>query len=312
MSLTTDFPLVSVVMATYNGETFVGEQIKSILRQTYPNIELIIADDVSNDNTMAILQDFAENDHRVRVFQNETNLGYAKNFEKVMLLAKGDFIAPSDQDDIWMEDKLTVLMKQMGDHEIVYSNSFLIDSNGISLNKKLSDIKMLLSFDDCLTYAIGNTAPGHGMIVTKELLHRCIPFPTMIPHDYWLGFVATCRMPIKYVDIPLVRYRQHTQNVFGAIKVTDGKRKKKKSGRREKLEQIRKRMQLLYEKCPDNLTAQKKVYHDLLKSYQSFSLINNYNRMMLFFGHRQKILAYKKKPGFRKWLFCIKMFYKIK
>lgn len=306
-----DFPLVSVVLAAYNGERFLEQQIDSILDQTYPNLELIIVDDCSSDNTPAILNKYVQRDTRVKVFANSQNLGYVRNFEKGLLLASGDYIAPSDQDDIWMDNKISLLMKEMGDHEIVYCNSELIDDNGNSLHKKLSDIKRLLSFDNCLNYAIGGTAPGHGMIVTKQLIGRCIPFPTMIPHDYWLAFVATCRMPIKFVDIPLVKYRQHTQNVFGAVKVAEGKRKKQKLNKEQNLSAIRERMRVLYEKCPLEL-KQKQVYKELLKSYQSFALINNINRMLLFFKHRHEILAYKNRSEFRKLLFCFKMFFKIK
>jgi glycosyltransferase involved in cell wall biosynthesis len=311
MSSSSDLPLVSVVLAAYNGERFIGQQIDSILNQSYSNIELIIVDDCSTDSTSDIVNQYAEKDRRVKVFFNSQNLGYVKNFEKGLLLATGDYIAPSDQDDIWMKEKVAVLMKEIDGREIVYCNSELIDDNGNSLHKKLSDIKRLISFDNCLNYAIGGTVPGHGMIVTKQLVQRCIPFPTMIPHDYWLGFVATCRTSIKFIDIPLVQYRQHIQNVFGAVKVAEGKRKKEKLTKKESLLSIRERMRLLYEKCPPEL-SQKQVYKQLLKSYQSFSLVNNINRMLLFFKHRHEILAYKNRSELRKWLFCLKMFYKIK
>lgn len=305
-------PLVSVVIATYNGERFLAEQLESILDQTYTNIEVIAVDDCSTDNTVAILKKYAAQDSRIKVVINEANIGYVRNFEKGLKLASGDYIAPSDQDDIWKKEKIEVLLGEIDGHDIVYSNSALIDSSGQSLHKKLSDIKRLLSFDDCLTYAIGNTAAGHAMLIKKELLERCYPFPTMIPHDYWLGFVATCRQPIKFFDMPLVLYRQHTANVFGAVKVAEGKRKKAKPAKAEKLLQIRERMRLLYEKCPNDLVMQKQVYRDLVDSYQDFSLSNNFKRMMIFFKHRDKILAFKNKPPFRKWLFCFKMFYKIK
>lgn len=305
-------PLVSVVLATYNGERFLPKQLESILSQTYKNLEVIAVDDCSTDNTVEILKSFAANDKRIKLVVNDKNVGYVRNFENGLKLSTGAFLAPSDQDDVWQADKIERLLAEIEDNEIVYANSELIDSDDKSLGKKLSDIKRLLSFDDCLTYAIGNTAPGHGMLIKKELADRCYPFPQMIPHDYWLGFVATCAKPIKYIDIVLVQYRQHTQNVFGAVKVAEGKRKKKKFSQQEKLQQIRQRMRLLYEKCPQELTVQKEVYRRLNESYQDFSINNNFNRMMLFFQHRDKILAFKNKPPFRKWLFCFKMFYKIK
>ena len=306
-------PLVSVVIATFNGENFLGRQMDSIINQTYPNIEIIVVDDKSTDNTAYLIKNYAAKHANIKFILNATNLGYVRNFEKGFQLATGEFIAPCDQDDVWDIDKINILVNQIGNHEIVFSNSELIDSNGEKLNKKLSDIKHLQSFDNCLNYTIGNTAPGHGMLIKKALIERCIPFPTMIPHDFWLGFVATCKGSIKFCNQVLVQYRQHTSNIFGAIKVGAAK-KMKRNKQNKKITQALtiERMRLLYEKCPDNLIEHKKVLLDLYTSYQSFSLKNNWLRMMTFFKYRKEILAYKNKSAFRKWLFCFKMFVMIK
>ncbi len=311
MDTTTNQPLVSVVIATYNGEVFLKQQLDSIINQTYKHLEIIIVDDCSTDNTTALVKEYQQHNSNIKLFINEKNLGYVKNFEKGMLLASGEFIAPCDQDDIWCDDKIATLIAQKGNHEIVYGNSELIDDNGKSLNKKLSEVKHFESFNDCLNYTIGNTVPGHGMLIDKDVIQRCIPFPTMIPHDFWIGFVATCKGEIKYIDKVLVQYRQHTANVFGAVKVSHAK-KKIKPNKQQVQQQARERMRLLYLKCPDELTEQKQVLHDLYTSYQSFSLANNWLRMITFFKYRKRILAYKNKPAFRKWLFCFKMFVMIK
>jgi glycosyltransferase involved in cell wall biosynthesis len=308
-------PLISVVVATYNGARFIGAQLDSIVQQTYPNIEVIVVDDRSTDNTATILHTYATQYSNIKVFVNEENLGYVKNFEKGMLLATGDFIAPSDQDDIWLPEKLSILMRERGDHLIVYCNSELINDENQKIGKKLSDIKRLVSYDDCLTYAIGNAAAGHAMLFPRSLVANCVPLPTMIPHDYWLGFVATFTSPLKYIDTPLVLYRQHNANVFGATKIksADGtipKRKKKTTTQEN--EEARERMRLLYEKCPDHLVEQKEVYRLLNKSYQDFSLSNNFLRMYLFFKYNKRMMAFKHRSLLRRWLFCLKMFFKIK
>jgi len=308
-------PLISVVVATYNGARFIGAQLDSIVQQTYPNIEVIVVDDRSTDNTATILHTYATQYSNIKVFINEENLGYVKNFEKGMLLATGDFIAPSDQDDIWLPEKLSILMRERGDHLIVYCNSELINDENQKIDKKLSDIKRLVSYDDCLTYAIGNAAAGHAMLFPRSLVANCVPLPTMIPHDYWLGFVATFTSPLKYIDTPLVLYRQHNANVFGATKIksADGtipKRKKKTTTQEN--EEARERMRLLYEKCPDHLVEQKEVYRLLNKSYQDFSLSNNFLRMYLFFKYNKRMMAFKHRSLLRRWLFCLKMFFKIK
>ncbi len=311
MSKENSFPIISVVIATYNGALFIAQQLDSILAQSYPNIEIIIVDDCSTDNTVVILKNYAARFANIHVYINDHNLGYVKNFEKGMLLAKGDFIAPSDQDDIWHLEKLITLYSQIEGHEIVYSNSELMDAQGKLLGKRMSDLRRQRGYDDCLMYAIGSWAPGHAMLIRKTLVIRAAPFPTVMSHDLWLGFVATCKGAIKYLDTPLVYYRQHAANVFGAIKVADTI-KKKKASKADELTKIRLRMNLMYEKCPDSLMPNKQVLYQLNQSYQSFSLANNICRMMIFFKYRDKILAYKNKSAFGRWLFCFKIFFKIK
>jgi glycosyltransferase involved in cell wall biosynthesis len=307
-------PLISVVIATYNGERFIGKQLDSILSQTYANIELVVVDDCSSDRTVSILTDYSNRFNNIHVYINEQNLGYVKNFEKGMLLAKGDFIAPSDQDDIWLPEKLAILMREIGDNAIVYCNSELIDDEDNRVGKKLSDVKKLISFNDCLNYTVGNSAPGHGMLFPKKLVDDSVPLPTMIPHDYWLGFVATFYSQLKYIDLPLVLYRQHSENVFGATKIksADGTipvRKKKTP--QEEIKLARQRMQLMYDKCPADLEEQKNVFRLLNKSYQSFSFFNNWLRMVTFFKYNKRILSFKRRNLLRRWMYCLKMFVKI-
>ena len=105
--------LISVVLATYNGEKYIEEQINSILQQTYSPLEVIIVDDASTDNTVSILRQFETSHSCIKVFTSEVNAGYIKNFEKGMLLARGEYIALSDQDDIWEEEKLCRLMEEI-------------------------------------------------------------------------------------------------------------------------------------------------------------------------------------------------------
>ncbi len=301
------------MVATYNGERFLEAQLDSIVQQTYPNLEVVVVDDCSTDTTATILSRYAERYSVIRVVINETNLGYVRNFEKGMLLATGDYIAPSDQDDIWHPDKISTLVAQIGDSDLVYADSRLIDEAGNSLDMVISDVKPAKNFDNCLAFAIWNTAPGHAMLLTKELIRQTTPFPTSMPHDHWLCFVATSRKPIRFIPQVLVDYRQHTHNVFGLTHRVEGvRRPRKPESEEQKLRQIRERMQLLYEKCPAELTEQKQVLARLNESYKSFTLRNNYIRMMTFFRYRDQLLATKKRSAFRKWLFCLKMFVKIR
>jgi len=305
------FPLVSVVVATYNGALFLRGQLDSIFGQTYPNFEVVIVDDASKDGTLAIL-DYYETMHpNVRVFKAEENLGFRKNFEKGMLLCKGEYIALSDQDDIWLPEKISTLMRERGDHALIYCNSELIDAEGNRLGVKLTDLKNLLSFASPLNYVVGGTASGHAMIIKKDVAQQSLPVPEMVTHDYWIGFVATFTSPLKFVDQALVLYRQHGGNVIGVNSGNARATKKRKVTSQERHALIRQRMKLMYEKCPDDQTEIKKVFYSLDKSYQNFSLRNNFTRMMIFFKYRKEITAYKKRSELRRWLFCLKMFYKI-
>ena len=302
-------PLVSIVLAAYNGERYIRQQLDSIIEQSYKPIEILVIDDCSTDNTPAILKEFATHNENVKVVKNETNLGYVKNFEKGMLLAKGDYIAPCDQDDVWNPEKISILMRERSEYPIIYCNSELIDEDGNFMDKKLSDIKRLDDFNDPLNYTIGGSAPGHAMIVRKSVVLAATPLPLFVPHDYWIAFVATFSGPLKFLDTPLVFYRQHGTNVFGAIKVT-GKKRSEKS-KEDNYLAARERIKLLYEKCPATM-QQKDVFYQLYKSYQSFSLENNWKRMVVFFKYRKQILAFKRRSTFRQWLFCLKMFFIIK
>ena len=96
--------MISIVMATYNGETYIREQINSILNQTISDFELIICDDCSKDSTVEIIKRYKDKDKRITLVENEKNLGFKKNFEKAISYCKGDFIAFCDQDDIWTEE----------------------------------------------------------------------------------------------------------------------------------------------------------------------------------------------------------------
>jgi predicted GIY-YIG superfamily endonuclease len=146
------------------------------------------------------------------------------------------------------------------------------------------------------------------MLFKKSLTDKCLPFPSLVTHDFWLGFVATCYSNIKYVKEPLVRYRQHNHNAISAF---TRNAPKIKLTRAEKLKKIRERMKLLYEKCPEENIKEKEVFKIILESYQSFSLRNNWVRMTSFLKYRDLILAYKKKSELMKILFCLKLFFKI-
>lgn len=301
-------PTVAVVVATCNGATYLPAQLESIVQQTYKPSQIIIVDDASVDDTIAIAHAFAAHHPEVMVVQNEIRLGYIKNFEKGMLLANASYVALSDQDDIWVPHKIEVLIHAIGDQMLAYSDSELIDANGQLLNQKMSSIKNQLAYHTPIMYAIGAWAPGHAMLFKKELVDKAVPFPTLVTHDFWLGFVATCYSKVVYVNEPLVHYRQHTQNAIGADTT---KNKTVSLTMAQKKQKARARMELLYNKVKATGHADSIVFEKINDSYSSFSLSNNAKRAKLFYDYRNLILAYKKKSALLKVLFAVKMFFKI-
>ena len=301
-------PTVAVVVATYNGATYLRAQLESIVQQTHKPAQIIIIDDASTDDTIAIARAFAAAHPEVMVVQNETRLGYIKNFEKGMLLANASYVALSDQDDIWVPYKIEKLLAAIGDQMLAYSDSELIDANGHLLHQKMSSIKNQLAYHTPIMYAIGAWAPGHAMLFKKDLIDKAVPFPTLVTHDFWLGFVATCYSKVVYVNEPLVHYRQHTQNAIGADTT---KNKSASLNLAQKKQQARERMGLLYNKVKATGHADAVVFEKINDSYSSFSLSNNLKRAKLFFDYRNLILAYKKKSALLKILFAVKIFFKI-
>jgi glycosyltransferase involved in cell wall biosynthesis len=206
-------PLISIALCTYNGARYLREQLDSLLAQTHSNIEIVAVDDCSTDATFEILMEYHARDARVRVIANEVNLGFRKNFARAASLCVGDFIAPCDQDDVWLPDKLTTLLRAIGEHPLAYCDSELIDEQGASLGVAMSDIFAMVSTDDPAVFAAGNCVSGHALLCRRELVERAFPAPTCFFHDWWLAAVAASAGGVVYCERKLVRYRYHGTNV---------------------------------------------------------------------------------------------------
>jgi glycosyltransferase involved in cell wall biosynthesis len=201
--------LISIALCTYNGEAYLREQLESIVNQSYSPLELIAVDDCSSDNTLSILKEYEANYPFIKVFVNPENLGYIKNFEKALKLCNGEFIALSDQDDIWDLHKIDKQVNAIGNHLMVYHDSEFVDQDGQLLNKKMSDIMNLYRGDQPESFLFFNCISGHSVLMKKELRDELLPFPNAYFHDWWMGYVATNLGTIDCIDEPLVKYRQH-------------------------------------------------------------------------------------------------------
>jgi len=296
--------LVSIILGTYNGEKYIKAQLESIITQTYKNIEIIIVDDSSKDNTVTIVNEFAKKHENIKIHDFKENVGYIKNFERGIAMAKGSLISLSDQDDLWEPTKTEKLVENIKQCDLIYCDSAFVDENLKSVNSSFSAIKNTISSNNPVHFIIDNCVSGHASLFKKELFSKAIPFPELIPHDWWLTYIASINNGIVYFDEPLVKYRHHQNNV-----IASNKKKKEKS---EKLYERRNRIHHFYKNCPDTLVHEKKIIKRINESYKSFSFKNNFKRIIVFLTYQKDLLIILKKSNFKKTVLSINMFFKIK
>lgn len=205
---------VSIAVCTYNGEKYLREQINSLIHQTYQNLEIIIVDDKSSDNTLEILKSYAQKDERIKLFQNEHNLGFVQNFSKALTRCSGDYIALADQDDIWKLNKIEKFLSEIQEHTLIYSDALLIDQNSNPMNQQLIQPKKNLVSGNCnKAFIFTNCVSGNTLMFKKELLPFILPIPHISFHDTWIAFVASSMGTITYTDEAMTYYRRHNEQI---------------------------------------------------------------------------------------------------
>ena len=225
---------ISIALCTYNGERFLQEQLDSYVCQTRLPDELVVCDDGSTDGSLPILRDFANKaPFSVKIYENTVNLGFAKNFEKAISFCTGDLIFLSDQDDVWMPEKIEAISKRFG-HDpqlgMVFTDAQLVDENlsylgfdffGVPYNSEVRDALEKGSFLKALLFR--NHISGATMAFRRPLVEYAIPLPgDKVPemnHDGWIGFVAVLAGNYEFLDIPLIKYRQHRDQQIGMYEV---------------------------------------------------------------------------------------------
>ena len=220
---TIEFPSVSVAMTTFNGEKFLARQIKSILSQTHLPKEIIVCDDCSTDNTIAILEEFSKNDRvDFKYYRNETQLGVTANFKKaVSLTTSGNYIALSDQDDIWLSQKLERSVQTLLNIDdqitpaMVYSDLIMIDGNENLLNPSLNNELGHDKYIHCLyTLLFVNFVLGCTVVMNEKMkdLFRDIPDNTPFNHDSWLSLIGFSFGKVACMPESFIQYRRHEAN----------------------------------------------------------------------------------------------------
>ncbi len=206
---------ISVALAAYKGEQYISEQLESILSQLGEDDEVIVSDDYPEGKTKDTVLTLASEDKRIRYIEGKGN-GVVKNFENALTHCTGDVIFLSDQDDVWMPDKVECVMKEINrGAELVLHDASVTDALlNIKDESYFSVHGSDLSFFGNL---MRNTFVGCCMAFTKELMLETLPFPEGLPmHDWWIALVAL-KKKRKTVLLrkPLILWRRHGENVTG-------------------------------------------------------------------------------------------------
>ncbi|WP_044198171.1 glycosyltransferase family 2 protein [Dyadobacter tibetensis] len=204
--------LVSIALCTYNGEKHLEEQLNSLLNQTYEHFEIVVVDDASVDNTWEILRRYASEHSCIRLYQNDVNIGYNRNFERVLKKCRGNYIAICDQDDIWHPEKIARQAMAMEGNQMVYHDSELINEHGDRLNIRMSEKFNFYKGSSPEAFLFLNCVSGHSIMLKRSVLTKALPFPKEGHYDQWLAYVATSLGTIDYLKEALVQYRQHHSN----------------------------------------------------------------------------------------------------
>lgn len=218
----------SVVLCTYNGSLYIEDQIKSILNQTIKPKEIYIFDDGSNDDTVEKLNKIHSN-VKIIIKKNNKNLGYARNFDSGIKSIPAKVIALCDQDDFWLPNKAELILNEMDSNtELVFSDAYLVDEKLKMLDKRLSElgrIKKIPTFKNkiCKDFIV----TGATVFINKNFVLSIPVLPENIPHDAWYSVCSAIKNKIKYINKPLILYRQHSNNLIGIKEVTSISSKKK-------------------------------------------------------------------------------------
>lgn len=206
-------PPISVVVCTYNGAKYIEEQLASITGQSYAVAEIIVVDDASADDTTQVVERAAARDNRITLYKNEVNIGFTANFEKAMKMAKHEFIAIADQDDVWHLHKIEKLMAAFTDDAAaIYCDSVRFTKTiptAPVANKK----NRRINGTEVRQLAMYNTVSGHALVIRKSLLVHALPIPSAIYYDWWLALQSVANGGLQFLDEILVYQRAHDNNV---------------------------------------------------------------------------------------------------
>ena len=230
----TERPAVSVALCTHNGARYVVEQVRSILAQSEPPAQVVLSDDASTDDTVALVEGLwagAQSAPELLVLRNPVALGVTANFEQAVLACTGELVALCDQDDVWAPDRLErmvdVFQRSPG-LSLLFTDARLVDEAGADLGPSLfealevdgNDLRGIRGDGAFAVLLRRNLVTGATVLFRRSLLDSALPFDPDWVHDEWLAIIAAITGRVDFLPLQLIEYRQHGGNQIGARKPT--------------------------------------------------------------------------------------------
>lgn len=223
---------IDILIATYNGEKYLKEQLDSILNQTYKDIRIIISDDCSKDSTANILKEYKQKDSRIELYLQEKNLGVVKNIEFLLSKVKNELYMLSDQDDVWLPKKVEKSVEKLEKEnaDLVFGDLEVVDEKLDTIYPSFGDFMLLNKKIDKyintnkINY-LYNCVTGCTVLSKKKFIDKIVPIPTeskYLIHDHWIGLILSLNGKLAYMNEKYIKYRQHGNNQVGTDKISHG------------------------------------------------------------------------------------------
>lgn len=299
-------PSFDILMAVYNNEEYIREQLDSLIHQTYPHFRIVIRDDASSDTSALIIQEFIKKyPGKIHFLKGEKNVGALGNFAALMLETRANYVMFCDADDIWLPNKVEESLALIQKNEalfgaktplLIHTDLHVVDKELKTLSPSFwhySQLNPNLALD--LNRLVSqNVITGCTMLINKPLLELAIPIPHgAIMHDWWIGLVASSFGRIDLLPKPTILYRQHGKNDTGAkdCKSMRGRWNHVKKGffQNGRL-QMRNRLKKTIDQADLFLNRYEKQLNDkqrmIVKNYAALNKVSSLERRYLFLKYR--------------------------
>lgn len=297
-------PKVSIVMAIYKPriDWFI-EQLNSLDNQTYNNINLYILNDYPDGDDELYKKIISDTIKRIEYhyYRNDVNLGPTGTFERLTIMADGDYIAYCDQDDIWIEDKIEKLINYLNDSkaDLVFSDMYIINSNSRVISDSITKVRPLhrmYDMEDFFCYLLKHSIVlGCTMIVSNVMAKKSLPIPNesgYVYHDWWISIYAAAYGKIRFLNHPLIKYRIHDHNVTEFLKEIKSKASyvNRLISFNSKMLEVKKRIiNTSYQNSIDKIYAFGRIRYD----YYNEHSLKNFIKMLGALQHNYRAISFE-------------------